>query len=300
MTREWLRDQGAYWTAGEVREYGRDFFTKAYYPTGERGLRLIVMTGGTAHASSCDGDIWLGGSRMLLSFLDYRPDFTEVSADAGCLTVDIIPTRDAPIGDSLYDMYDKYPQYRRFCQNTREALTFIDGFGCVYATVEALMGLSSDRWIFSRMYACYIILVITCHADESSRMKVSGNRYVRNAMKYVNDNCSMPITVKDVSRSAGVNEGHLRRLFRQETGTPLGEYIQSRRMDRARFLLIHTGFPISHISRLVGFSSQQYLSEAFRRRFGITPGELRKSYNITCGYDELEGYVSKNLPWEVL
>jgi AraC family transcriptional regulator len=65
--------------------------------------------------------------------------------------------------------------------------------------------------------------------------------------------------------------------FRRATGTPLHQYVISRRVERARSLLADTDEPIAQIAYATGFATQAHLTNTFRRIVGTTPGQFRQA-----------------------
>jgi AraC family transcriptional regulator of arabinose operon len=64
-------------------------------------------------------------------------------------------------------------------------------------------------------------------------------------------------------------------LFRAETGTPPGRYLQTMRMQRARVLLERTFLPVREVMIRVGFRDPSHFARDFRRFHGITPSAAR-------------------------
>jgi len=77
-----------------------------------------------------------------------------------------------------------------------------------------------------------------------------------------------------------LSSGHLRRLFRFAFGQPLGTYIRSRKLAASINDLLLTDNDILDIVLEYGLEYEQSYIRAFKREFGITPGELRKRRQI--------------------
>jgi AraC-like DNA-binding protein len=70
---------------------------------------------------------------------------------------------------------------------------------------------------------------------------------------------------------------YIQRLFERE-GTTFSEFVLGERLARARSLLAdprHGNHTISTIAFEVGFNDLSYFNRTFRRRYGMTPSELR-------------------------
>ena len=49
-------------------------------------------------------------------------------------------------------------------------------------------------------------------------------------------------------------------------------------LDRVKGLLIQTSLPLKEIAGMAGFNNPNYLSVAFKREMGVTPGEYRERH----------------------
>ena len=74
-----------------------------------------------------------------------------------------------------------------------------------------------------------------------------------------------------------LSEGHLRKLFRLTFKQSLGGYIRSRRLTVSLDDLLKTDSNILDIALKYGFCYEQSYINAFKREFGMTPGNFRKS-----------------------
>jgi len=82
--------------------------------------------------------------------------------------------------------------------------------------------------------------------------------------------------VRDRLGAEGRCYDHQARLFRAAYGvTPL-QYVNARRMERAKNLLRDTAVPVAHISRMLGFRDPVYFNRLFRKVCGVTPGTYRQ------------------------
>jgi len=84
------------------------------------------------------------------------------------------------------------------------------------------------------------------------------------------------LTVPDLARIGGRTPEHVARTFRRYLQTSPSQYLNERRLERARLLLGHTNYPIIDICYRVGFNNLSYFYRLFRRRYGRTPREHRR------------------------
>ncbi|MGV7120822.1 AraC family transcriptional regulator [Sphingopyxis sp. 550A] len=89
--------------------------------------------------------------------------------------------------------------------------------------------------------------------------------------------CDPHLGVEDVARRCGISPRYVRRLF-QEEGSSFSAHVLGQRLDRAHRLLLHPGQApgtIAVIAYACGFGDLSYFNRTFRRRFGMTPSDLR-------------------------
>jgi AraC family transcriptional regulator len=73
----------------------------------------------------------------------------------------------------------------------------------------------------------------------------------------------------------GLNQLKLKRGFRSLFGMGVYSLFQRHRMERARELLSHHN--VTETALMLGYSNISHFSAAFRKQFGVLPGEARKT-----------------------
>ncbi|TQK71494.1 helix-turn-helix domain-containing protein [Nocardioides sp. SLBN-35] len=98
------------------------------------------------------------------------------------------------------------------------------------------------------------------------------------ARAYIDDHLTDPaLSAASVAAGAGISERQLSRVF-ADAGTSVPRQILARRLDLAHALLAAgaAGRTVDVATRC-GFASASYFSQAFRRRYGVSAGEVRRS-----------------------
>jgi AraC family transcriptional regulator, regulatory protein of adaptative response / DNA-3-methyladenine glycosylase II len=85
----------------------------------------------------------------------------------------------------------------------------------------------------------------------------------------------------------GVSARHLRRIFEAEYGVTPIDYAQTQRLLLAKRLLTDTTLPAGEIALTAGFGSVRRFNDLFNRRYGFSPGRLRKRTREAPGADTL-------------
>ncbi len=95
---------------------------------------------------------------------------------------------------------------------------------------------------------------------------------------YLEKNMNMPITNEDLEDNFHLHKNYMTRVMKTIFGmTPL-ELLLEMRMNYAKQCLIRTDYSIQKIAELVGFGSDIYFSNCFKKYMGISPRNYRKKY----------------------
>lgn len=95
-------------------------------------------------------------------------------------------------------------------------------------------------------------------------------------LRYLGDQCHRPINRKAVAEALNVSPGHLGRLVKNFTGISFQAYLTRLRMEQASWLLRQSGLSVEEIALRSGYTSGNYFTQAFRRRFGLSPSMWRR------------------------
>jgi LacI family transcriptional regulator len=101
------------------------------------------------------------------------------------------------------------------------------------------------------------------------------DRELSSLVKMIWERATDGIQVPDLVRAATMSRRTLEQRFRDLLGRTPAEEIRRVRVEKARQLIVTTSLSVSAIALACGFSSGPYMSQAFKKRFGITPSELR-------------------------
>lgn len=94
--------------------------------------------------------------------------------------------------------------------------------------------------------------------------------------RYLDSNYAQNITLDSLAELSHLNKYYLSHKFTKYYGISPISYLTQKRIDVCKELLENSDYGISDIAHSVGFSSQSYLSQSFRKSCGMTPGTYRK------------------------
>jgi len=102
-------------------------------------------------------------------------------------------------------------------------------------------------------------------------------RLAQAAASRIEDGTLAGVGLEGVAARLGVTSRHLRRVFGEEFGVSPIEYAQTQRLLLAKRLLTDTSMTAIDVALASGFASLRRFNAAFRERYRMTPGELRRN-----------------------
>lgn len=111
-----------------------------------------------------------------------------------------------------------------------------------------------------------------------TRKTRSFSSYTEQCKDYISQNYHHKIYMEDIAEAIGISQGHLSRVFRQDTGEKIQDYILKFRIKRAANLLKYSDATLSEISDYVCFNSQSHFGSVFKEYMKMTPGQYREKY----------------------
>lgn len=100
---------------------------------------------------------------------------------------------------------------------------------------------------------------------------------IHNAKKILQEHIgTKPPSVRKLARLVALNEYKLKKGFRQFFHCGIAQWLQEQKLQHSRDLILNTNHPIKEICTLVGYPFTANFITAFKKKFGITPGLLRR------------------------
>ena len=93
---------------------------------------------------------------------------------------------------------------------------------------------------------------------------------------YIYDHLHEKIALEDLADTAGVSTSYISKLFHNEVSVTIAQYIQQKRIDAAKNMLIFTEYTISDIANYLQFSTESYFISVFGKLCGLTPKKYRE------------------------
>lgn len=136
--------------------------------------------------------------------------------------------------------------------------------------ISSLAGLiSSQPWLADNSAALLLNSLLGQPTAERRLPLARLNTFIETQM-------ARPLGVEDLARVCGLSASRFNYWCQRELGCSPLAYLRQRRLQRARQLLAHGCLPISEIAVRCGYSSQSAFTQAFSRRWQLSPSALRK------------------------
>ncbi len=138
----------------------------------------------------------------------------------------------------------------------------------------------------------YRIEQLASAAQVGTLMEEMATSYCRLVRKYKTEKYSSPVqktivcidadltqdlTLGKLAKLQNVSPAYLSALFKKETGRTLTDYVNQKRVDFAKTLLLSTDLQIQTIAQHCGILDIHYFSRVFKKYTGVTPKEYRIS-----------------------
>ncbi|WP_173917574.1 response regulator [Halobacillus sp. Marseille-Q1614] len=100
--------------------------------------------------------------------------------------------------------------------------------------------------------------------------------HVQTLIEHIENNLHLDLTLESLSDLVYLSDQYLSRLFKQEIGCTITQYITARRLDKAKECLRNQQDNIMEISEKCGFTDSNYFSRVFKKYEGITPTQYQQ------------------------
>lgn len=116
------------------------------------------------------------------------------------------------------------------------------------------------------------------YLEETKKKQNQSHNLVEECKKYIFQHLHEKMTVKQIAESLYVNPDYLSHLFVEREGITISSYIQGRRIDQAKNLLMYSPYDCRAIANYLGYASQSHFGKIFKEHTGMSPNEYKARY----------------------
>lgn len=120
----------------------------------------------------------------------------------------------------------------------------------------------------------YCDLVLTFSTGQYSQT-------VKKAVDYIFLNLGAEsLSLNQIANQIHANASHLSRKFKQDTGMSTTDFINQKRVDKAKLYLQRGNISVTEIAFMVGFNDVNYFSKVFKKLTSVTPSQWKQQGQV--------------------
>jgi Response regulator containing CheY-like receiver domain and AraC-type DNA-binding domain len=137
-----------------------------------------------------------------------------------------------------------------------------------FSEIYRLKTLDAVKAWFNRMIDGCISYLEELGAGKSKKI-------VEMAMRIIEDHYPENITTRYLSERLYLNPDYIGRIFKNDTGLSVSDYLNKIRINHARELLKDSTLMVYEVALKVGFNDQHYFSTVFKKLTGTSPSQFK-------------------------
>lgn len=209
-------------------------------------------------------------------FTSWKPNTLEAVSKA--LLAEVMGCQDIPvieINRTQYFTINRFqpgqdPQaFSRRCDRVTER--FLDSWGMNVFAISAVPTEVEGLW------RQRLQLVLEFDSFYSNIGRSAATTLVENVRYLVEQSDEQVPSRSELAQRLGFNPDYLSRIFHQQSGKTLVDYLEEVRLRRAKRLLCDRELTVSEIASRLGYQNFSSFTQMFRRNTGMTPSQFRKS-----------------------
>lgn len=157
----------------------------------------------------------------------------------------------------------------------------LQGLEALASTMEKDRPTPSDVQIYAEGYLTLLLADLLPSLPLQTRKSTEDLELEQRLLLYLDANYTKELSLDSLSKEFGVSRFVLSRIFTEKFHTSFPDYVNSRRLDYARDLLLSTELSVTQIALDAGFGSSRTFFRAFQDTFHTTPGAYRRQTEST-------------------
>lgn len=148
---------------------------------------------------------------------------------------------------------------------------------------ESAHTLSGSRAIVNALSSVLLVLIVRAYLEQGGEAPLGGilnglrDKRLRQLIQTVVSRPDDEWNIEKMTALANLSRAQLMRLFKQQTGISPHAFVNLIRLRQAAVLLRQTADSVLSVALNVGFQSETHFGKAFKKQYGISPGQYRKN-----------------------
>ena len=182
------------------------------------------------------------------------------------------------LGAGMGNIYDKYLERGgRPCFHTDS----LDSFDEIWARIFAIASSSDyirDMKICEGLTSLVTLLMAESWHPDSLPQPGAKKQNLLQICEYLEQNHTRHISLDELAETFYINKYYLTRVFKEQFGVSINNYLLQKRITHAKQLLRFTDKTLETIGLEAGMGDPQYFSRTFKKVEGVSPSEYRKRW----------------------
>jgi YesN/AraC family two-component response regulator len=132
--------------------------------------------------------------------------------------------------------------------------------------------------IYEKLAGLLALLMEESWSPVSNPYNISRKRNLQSVKEYLDEHYQEKVTLESLSEIFYINKFYLTRIFKEQFGLTVNNYLLQIRITHAKQMLRFTDLPIDKIGQECGMIDANYFSRMFKALEGVTPGEFRRNW----------------------
>lgn len=181
-------------------------------------------------------------------------------------------------GPNMESIYDKYKE--RGGTPTFHPIDFMR-YGIILSTIEDILVSDShvkDMSIHEKLSGLLVFLMEDSWHQDVTHSLSTKRQNLLHVKEYLDHHYQEHLVLEEIAEKFFLNKFYLTRIFKEQFGMTINNYIQQVRITHAKHLLRFSDLSIDKIGAECGLNDANYFSRVFKKIEGISPGEFRKTW----------------------
>jgi AraC-like DNA-binding protein len=154
------------------------------------------------------------------------------------------------------------------------------------ATAEARQPRDVSVAVMNRLMNLLLLECLTAFRAGAAWLSGAAAPQISRALHIIHTSTSDDWSTGALAQRVGLSRSAFTEKFKSHVGVSPGEYLQTRRLERAAALLRDTDIDVAAAAELVGYASAPSFTKAFRSRFNVSPQAYRLQSRRTASATE--------------
>lgn len=168
--------------------------------------------------------------------------------------------------------------------STSYVLSSIDPEGKAHCYLNELITEAKNRSDDSQFITTHLTNLIIAYLEREGIAKFYPTTSERNfkecelLKEFIDEKFREDISLDELAAMVFMDKYHLVHEFKKCFGTTPISYLVDQRIEQCKILLENSDFNMEEIAKDVGFNSQSYFNQIFKKKVGMTPSQYKRDY----------------------